>query len=265
MGLRDRVRVRRPGRNRTPVPSSSGPDEETIQLVRSDFARRRRAQRWRRVRRWLAVVVVVAVVAAAVWMVFFSRVLDVRRVEVSGNGGLRVTQIRSAAAVPMGDPLARVDLGAVRARVERLAPVRSARVSRSWPHQISISLTLRVPVAVIERSGRLRSFDDQGVLFGSYAQRPAHLPLVTSEATTGADVLAEGAKVLGALSPGLLGRIDHLDVASIDQITLTLKDKRTVTWGSAADSARKAEVLVALLRHPGRSYDVSVAARPTIR
>ena len=44
-----------------------------------------------------------------------------------------------------------------------------------------------------------------------------------------------------------------------------LRDGRTVLWGSADESALKAEVLVALLDGPGRTFDVSVPGQPTFK
>ena len=52
-------------------------------------------------------------------------------------------------------------------------------------------------------------------------------------------------------------------VATVDQISLVLRDGRTVVWGSAEDSDAKAEVLVELLEQPARKYDVSVPGQPT--
>ena len=51
---------------------------------------------------------------------------------------------------------------------------------------------------------------------------------------------------------------------SLDAIDLRLRDGRTVVWGSAAESADKAEVLDALLKRPhAQRYNVSVPGQPT--
>ena len=57
--------------------------------------------------------------------------------------------------------------------------------------------------------------------------------------------------------------VDHLDLRSVDEIDLVLRDERLVRWGSAESSAEKAEVLIALLSQPARVYDVSVPGQPT--
>ena len=52
-------------------------------------------------------------------------------------------------------------------------------------------------------------------------------------------------------------------MATVDQISLVLRDGRTVEWGSAEQSELKAEVLVPLLKRPAQRYDVSVPGQPT--
>ena len=53
--------------------------------------------------------------------------------------------------------------------------------------------------------------------------------------------------------------------AADDRIRLELAGGRTVMWGSAEDSAEKAEVLAVLLGRDARQIDVSVPGRPTTR
>ncbi len=60
-----------------------------------------------------------------------------------------------------------------------------------------------------------------------------------------AEALAEGAGVVAALPAGLATKVDYAEVLSVDQITLRLRDGREVLWGSAEQSAEKAEVLQA--------------------
>ncbi len=48
-------------------------------------------------------------------------------------------------------------------------------------------------------------------------------------------------------------------------MTLALTDGRTVFWGGGEDSAAKAAALGALLRRPGRHYDVSTPSVVTVR
>jgi cell division protein FtsQ len=111
------------------------------------FMARARQRRLRAMLPWAVGAGVLGVVALLVWMVYGTAVLGVRDVRVVGTQVLTPLQVEQAAAVRMREPLARVDLGAVRARVQRLAPVARVVVSRSWPGTIVVDVVERVPVA----------------------------------------------------------------------------------------------------------------------
>ena len=232
---------------------------------RRAFARRQWARRWLTWKYVLLVVLLVALLVCGAWLFWFSSYLAVRTVEVSGAERLGEAEVRAAADVPDGEPLARVDLATVQARVQALADVRAAEVTRTWPDTVTITLEERTPVAVVEIGGTLRALDTDGVVFGQYKSPPEGLPRVQTPADTGRDALLEAAGVVSALPVDLTRRVDHVEVATVDQISLELRDGRTVVWGSAEESEAKAEVLTALLEQPGSTYDVSVPGQPTVR
>ena len=69
--------------------------------------------------------------------------------------------------------------------------------------------------------------------------------------------------MVAALPQGLASRVDHVEVVTVDQITLVMRDQREVLWGSAEESALKAEVVDKLLAAQEASYyDVSVPGQP---
>ena len=246
-------------------PPRSEPDEHTVRLARKRFARRQWARRWLAWRVVLAAVLALAAVVGLVWLVFFSSVLAVRGVQVEGTGVLDPRAVRRAAAVPTGAPLAGVDLAAVAARVEELAPVADVDVSRAWPHRIRIDVTERVAVAVVDRHGEFRGVDEDGVMFRGYPSRPADLPVLRIAASTQADALAEAARVVEVLPAEIASKVEYVSVNTVDTISLRLRSGQTVRWGSADDSTRKAEVLDVLLKQKASLYDVSVPGQPVIR
>ncbi|MDX6323789.1 MAG: cell division protein FtsQ [Nocardioidaceae bacterium] len=203
--------------------------------------------------------------AVGVWLVFFSSVLAVTGVQVRGTQVLTAHQVEAAATVPHDVPLATVDLSAIKARVEDLAPVRSADVSRSWPHSVLITVHERQAVAFVARNEGYQGVDQSGVLFRDYPQRPTGLPEIQMQPATPVDALAEGAAVVASMPDELVSKVAHVDVATIDNITLHLKSGATVTWGSADQSADKARVLAVLLSQKARTYDVTAPGHPTIR
>jgi cell division protein FtsQ len=207
-------------------------------------------------------VLLVVLSVSAVWLVFFSSTLTVKHVEVQGESFLSQEQVLAAARVPADGHLVELDLGAIRTRVAGLAPVEHVDVSRDWPDGVLIRITERRPVAVVQIGGRYQAMDADGVLFRSYPRPPAHMPRVVAPATVSADALAEAARVIAALPSGLAARVDHAGVRSLDQVTLTMRGGAVVLWGSDAESALKAQVLVRLLAHPAHTYDVSVPGQP---
>lgn len=245
------------------MPSPVSALERTTRRSRQRFARRQWARRWLAWKYVVAVVLLVTFVVAGIWTVFFSSVLAVKSVDVTGVGTLTVEQVRAVAAVPDGRPLARLDLGAIESRVESLAVVKSVDVTRKWPNQVLIEIEERVAIAVVEIGGRLRGMDASGVVFRDFQRAPADLPRVQTSSGTGAEALQEAAKVIVAMPSSLSARVDHVEVVSVDQISLVLRDGRLVVWGSAAQSDEKARVLEALLTQDARVYDVSVPGEPT--
>jgi len=238
---------------------------DLLERNRRRFVRRQWARRWLRWRAVVALVLAIVLLVAGIWLVFFSSVLTVKGVDVRGLQELRIEQVRGIAAVPTGEPLARVDVGAIAERVGRLAPVKDVDVSREWPDRILITVTERTPVAVVSRGDGFAAIDADGVLFRDYPRRPKQLPLISAEEDVDRDAMIEGAAVAGSLPAEIRGRVDHVEVESIDRISLVLRDGRTVMWGSSARSADKAEVLQTLMnaQPKAKEYDVSVPGLPT--
>lgn len=252
-----------PSRPRLRLSRAARGPEEQAELSRRRFVRRQWARRWLAWKHLVVAVLAVAALAATVWAVYFSSLLTVTGVDVEGTDVLGAGEVRRVADVPIGDPLARVDVDRVRSRIEALAPVKSVEVAREWPHRLLISVEERVAVAVVDIGGRIRGMDEAGVVFRDYDRPPEDLPRVRTSTGTRTDALAEAAQVIRALPAGLVAQVDHVEVETVDQIQLVLRDGRRVVWGSAEESEQKARVIEVLLDRPAQTYDVSVPAQPT--
>lgn len=239
------------------------------ETTRKRFVRRQWTRRWLTLRYVVAAVVAVSLVVLSIWLVFFSSVLAVEGADVEGARLLSDEQVRQAADVPTGTPLARVDVDAMTDKLEELPAVAAADVSRKWPDKVLIKVRERVAVATVTGGGRFRGMDENGVVFRDFRTRPKALPWIkvdpAIDAETREEVLAEGAAVVSALPGHVARRVGHVEVTSIDQISLHLRDGRTVVWGSADQSADKGKVLAVLLEQEAQVYDVSVPGQPTTR
>lgn len=233
--------------------------------ARKAFARRQRARRWLTWRYVAAGVLAVLLLGLGVYALYFSAWLRAEGVELVGNDLVTDEQVLAAAEVPTGGALARVDLAAIERRVKSLAAVRSVDVSRQWPHDVRIEIDERTPVAVLDLGNRVVALDADGNAFPTPPRARRDLPRVKVGAGADKDALREGAAVVASLDGEVAGLVDHVEVRTVDEILLHLRDGRLVRWGSADQSADKAAVLLELLGRKAQTYDVSVPGAPTTR
>jgi len=202
---------------------------------------------------------VLAILAGAGWALVGSSLLVVRHVEVTGNRLVTAAQVRQAARIRTGEPLASVDTAAAAQRVERLAPVLSATVRRSWPDAIVIAVRERTPVFAVTAAGGYRLIDSHGVTVRRATRKPASMPLLSSPPAVlrGNPAVSSAAAVFGELTPGLRKRITSVSAASAGSVTLHLTGGITVVWGGAGHPAQKLAELGMLLGRHARYYDIS--------
>lgn len=255
-GSRPRSSTPRPATGVAALPGS---------IADATLARRRRRSRdrRRRARRLSLIALALAVVLALVWVVGWSPVFATRSVEVRGTSLLTRDEVLARAAVPLGVPVARQETRAIARRAATLRAVDQVHVARSWPHSIVITVTERRPILQRRDAGRYVWSDAQGLVIHEASAPQAGL--VTVEASDDRRLLTDLASVAAALTPALRAQLDHISATSPDSITLHLRGKRTVVWGSSSESSTKAQVATALLSVKATVYDVSSPANPTSR
>jgi cell division protein FtsQ len=218
------------------------------------------ATRTRHLRRWIAVAVVVALTALGVWVVWFSSLLTVAEVRVLGTVAVSADQVRQAAAVPARQPLARVDVDGVAARVGAIPRVGSVEVRRGWPDVLVVVVTERTPLVVVADGAGFAYLDASGVRFGEAGRQPSTMPLLVAvDDASRTSALA----VAAALPADLRATVGEVRARTIDDVTLVLRDGSRVQWGNAERSDRKAVVLRSLLPLAAARYDVSAPDLPT--
>jgi cell division protein FtsQ len=217
--------------------------------------RRRGGEPWRTA---FICVLALAILVGAGWALLGSSLLVVRHVRIASAGQVPVAQVRAAAAVRPGTPLARLDTAAVTRRVESIPQVLAAHVTRSWPDTVVITVTARVAELAVASGSQFELVDVHGVVVRTVPARPAGLPLLRSAPVPlrGSPRVRAAALVLRQLPAGLRNRV--LSVGSVNgAVTLHLRGKITVRWGGTDRTRAKARELAALLRTGARYYDVS--------
>lgn len=227
----------------------------------------RRAEGHHRRRRILAILGVFAVVGLAVALVW-SPFLAVHRIVVRGAGS-HDAAVRSAAHLNTGGPLLLVHTGAVASDVEHLPWVGSAQVERQLPNTVTITVTIRTPVAWAPAGpGRVVLVDEHGVVIALAAAAPVGLPELTGLtriAPLGGRVAPTApAAAAAALEPALGARVTAVALTPIG-LTATVAGSPEVLLGDTTALAAKAHTAAAVLGalvHPATYLDVSVPSAP---
>jgi cell division protein FtsQ len=217
----------------------------------------------RRFRLWA--VAAVAVVITLVALAWFTPVLSVREVRIEGAHAVPEDKIRELLQIPGQGSILRIDTAAMAARVASIPTVRSARVQRVLPSTVRVRIEERTPVLYYDTPEGAHLLDADGV---EYAIEPAPIgvPKLLTERPGTADVLTRAAiAVVSVLPPQLTVQVDSVQAETVSDISLTLRDGRTVLWGSSEDGERKSAVVLPLLTRPGSVFDVSSPSLVTVK
>jgi cell division protein FtsQ len=218
-------------------------------------------------RRWVALLTVLTVVAA-IYLLFFSSMLGVKDVEVSGARTVPADQIRAVAAVPSDKPMLRLSTDEIRDKVAAMPGIATVEVSRSWPNTVEITVTERTAIAFFDSGpggDGVHLVDGGGVVFKTVAARPPGLPELKLPKVSADDPVTRAVTaVLGVIPEQLLKQVTTATAKTPASVEFTLASGKIVRWGTAEQTDRKAKVLAALLTQEGKIYDVAAPELPTI-
>lgn len=228
------------------------------------LAEQKRRIRHRRL--WVGGIVggVVLLVGFTLYALFFSPWFVVKQVSVEAGPLLTTERIQEAAAVRMGEPLVRVDLTAIDARVSDLIEVAGVAVRREFPDTVHITVTEREAVYERDTGTGFQWIDADGIAFHTADTRDGSR-LVASVAEDDVRLLRDIATVVHWIPADVRLDVEGIEATAVDSIVLHLTDSREVIWGSAEDSQLKAEVLGTLLQVEAEVYDISAPMYPTTR
>ncbi len=225
-------------------------------LVRPLAARRSRV---------VAALVALLVLAGAGWALLASPLTALERVTVSGAVRTDPAAVEAAAAAQLGTPLLRLDAEAVRERLSDRPYVAGVELVRRWPRAAEVVVAERVPVAAVPGEGGFALLDAEGAVITTEGEVPPELPVVEVDvASAGAPALRAAGRVARGLPAALRAEVERVGAGSPDDVRLTLRGGVEVRWGSAEQSAAKAQVL-GLLRtrvEAAAGYDVSAPEAP---
>ncbi|WP_433876675.1 cell division protein FtsQ/DivIB [Sinomonas atrocyanea] len=264
------VAPREPGRDEAPGGrGAAGATADVLVFPEPPRRRRRRSA-------LTAAIVALVLVAGLMALVLFTPLIAVRSVVVQGTHLLSVQQVEAALAPVMGRPLAQVGDDQVRSLVSPLVQVKAVSARAVPPDTLVVTVTERVPVALVKSEGKLLVVDGDGVVLGEASDTSQYpVPVIDGAAMPlGQEVFKAVTAVLAALPADVLGQLATATAQSVDSVELRLTDGRSVVWGNAQERELKARVLAALMKAaenpqkgqaPARVFDVSAPRHPVTR
>jgi cell division protein FtsQ len=222
----------------------------------------------------VTILVGLALIAVVGWWVTNSPLFDMRTFRVSGNRHLSDTDVARLAGLSRSTNVVWLGTGAVAARVERDPWVVRARVSRTLPGSVTISVQERKPVAMVESKGSMLLVSGDGVVLGR-ASRKHRLPAIeVAGAPTQVGSRIRGATlqliVARALPTRVRRRVAQITRTEGGSVNLILRSGVPVFFGDASQATAKARALSSLLSWanekaiPADYIDVRAPAAPAL-
>lgn len=103
-------------------------------------------------------------------------------IHIRGRNYTSDAHIKQAIGADYGTPLLALSLPDIRANLEQIGWVKSARVARKFPDVIEIDLIERRPMALLQTAAGHRLIDSTGhIIFSADAKYFSHLPVVSGD------------------------------------------------------------------------------------
>lgn len=229
-----------------------------------------------RVIRLLTASITIAAVVYGSVMAYGSSPLKLKKVEIAGNSNVVANEVARSSGLVRGQHLLEISTARVAQRVESIPWIDSARIERVLPSTVRITVNERKPVVVVEVEGRSFLCDKEGVLIAEesrdlirFLDLPIEAPMPGFHIK--ARQLDHAFAVVKSLDPSLKEKVRAVRAASVDRITLELKEGTLVLYGASEDTEDKNHAISQLVaRYEAEDkeilqIDVRVPSRPAVK
>lgn len=238
---------------------------ETEWLGEEGSLRPRRLGPW--ARRFVVAAVVVVILGGGWLWLRGSSLVAIRNVQVSGLSGPAVPEIR-AALTSSAKSMTTLNLSvpALQKSVAAYPYVRSLKVSRHWPHGLTISVDEQVPTALVVGGGRSAVVDADGRFLSDTSVTKTALPEIALSSAPAGRLLTDAhaiaaVKLLDAAPYALLAHVKSVGWTAAHGLVAQLRNGPVLYFGTAVAPASEWQAAVAVLANSsskGASYiDVS--------
>lgn len=250
-----------------PLPEARTDDNSTADLT--GVIRARRQQVWRR--RLLAVGIVLAVLAVAA-VAWFSPLLALEKVEVSGSKLVDHDEVADSVIESSGGtPLPQIRPGTVEKAVLKEFPrAREASVHYGGPRTLNIEITDRTPVLAISEDAGFTLYDAEAVDLGTVDAAPKGVTVLggSGGGSGGApdqETVAAVIRFMAELRPELRREVSTIEAKDENTITGQIdtgETKAKVVFGDSTSASLKMRTAVQLAEDGRTDIDVSVPSVP---
>jgi len=220
----------------------------------------------------LAVAGAVILLAVAALVLTRSGVFHVRSVEVDGATHLSRAEVVRLSGITRSDNAIWLDERAIEARLTENPWVANADVHIDLPWTVTVTVTERSPIAIVDRGSTEVLIAADGTLLG--LGRRAGLPVIEVPPTwivsAGRVPLRGIARALEAMPSDLRAMVHRVDTGSSRGLELFLSEGLRISYGSARAFDQKANAIVDVLAwieatgEQVRSADVSAPSAPAV-
>jgi cell division protein FtsQ len=221
---------------------------------------------------WVLASVFVALAVGAGWWVTHSAIFQARNLSVSGNHRLTDEQVFRLGGVSRRTNVMWFSPGAVEAALQASPWIASARVARTLPSTISITVFELSALAVLDTGSHRYLLALDGTVLGP-AARNASLPVIRfgrGPLRTGVRiaVVRSELEVIAALPKSVRPRVVRMETVPGQGLVLVLTGGIDALYGDAGDAEAKGQALKAILDWAQRggvrlaTVDVRIPATP---
>lgn len=226
--------------------------------LRAEIRRFTQRSRRRRMIWWGSIGAVLAVVLGSV-IAAYSPLFAVETVTVAGTKSLDAAAVETALEGQLGTPLALVNRSEVKSALLAFPLIETYSLELRPPHELLVRIVERTPIGVMKTDAGYSLLDSAGVVLSTTPQPPEGAALLKITGGIDSDAFSSAGLVMRSLPAALRASVTEVKATSADDVTLTLEGDRTVVWGNADESPKKAYTLDKLIeaRPDATSYDVS--------
>jgi cell division protein FtsQ len=217
-------------------------------------------------------------VLATLFILLRSSVFEVRNVLVQGNLYLGEEKIQTVADIERGVNIFAVKTAAAAANLEQVPMIKEAKVARSLPSSIVITVVERVPMGLVPTKNGFIEVDEEGVYLTGAAAGTPGLPVITGVQVDvsepgqalGSERLTSALAVIKGLPAGSADNLSEIHVGDDGQITIYTTEGYQCRFGLPQEIKEKGiifqQILLELRKQGAKIHyiDLSYTGQPVV-